>query len=616
MFLKNFLGFLCTLLITLFDFVNRLCFRLLSYENTKVSDPSFSKLHRQGTKTETEETEVRIVEYQHTQDEEESNIFSFEFQFPSYDEFIKAYTCNDNVGLISNYCEEDFSECAESLEVELYAGTDNLCFSNNEIVQHEGVEELNFTDGTIKKRKTENDLADEFSFSQEIQLVSESEAFDIASSLSGFLSETDFETAFEHGTMVGNNARNNEVIEEEKDTTHFDDFDEECKESNLQDLDSPSSEMNRKSQEEFCSNDSKVSSEILSTPDPNKLNTLWEHHDLIKQLKTELKRVRSISLPTILEEDESQKVTEDFRLRKFEEKFRLENTMSELHKFHQSYSTRMRKFDSLNYQKMYAIGFLQSKDPFQALTSTNPSSPTFLHNFYKSKRIEMDPTIKFMRELHTDLETIYVAQVCLSWEILHWQYEKALELCDADPYGIRKYNKIVGDEFQQFQVVIQRFLENEPFEGPRVQNYIKNRCVLRNLIQVPDITEDNRQLARKNVTAENAISSDMLVEIMEESIRVFWRFVRADKDAEIVNRWGTRKGQVEPANSELLAEVQASLQKKEKKVKDMLRSGKCIIRKFQSKEEDGNEQQVLYFFSQVDMKKLHVEPSFSLFPCC
>lgn len=101
-----------------------------------------------------------------------------------------------------------------------------------------------------------------------------------------------------------------------------------------------------------------------------------------------------------------------------------------------------------------------------------------------------------MRELKSDLETVYVGQLCLSWEFLSWQYEKALDIWESDPHGIRIYNEVAG-EFQQFQVVLQRFIENEPFQGPRVQNYVKNRCVLRNLLQIPVIRGENLELLRK-----------------------------------------------------------------------------------------------------------------------
>ena len=93
---------------------------------------------------------------------------------------------------------------------------------------------------------------------------------------------------------------------------------------------------------------------------------------------------------------------------------------------------------------------------------------------------------EFIRELHSDLEMVYVGQLCLSWELLMWEYEKALELWESDQYRLRRYNEVAG-EFQQFQVLLQRFLENEPFQGPRVENYVKNRCAMKNLLQVPVI---------------------------------------------------------------------------------------------------------------------------------
>lgn len=93
----------------------------------------------------------------------------------------------------------------------------------------------------------------------------------------------------------------------------------------------------------------------------------------------------------------------------------------------------------------------------------------------------------------------------------------------------------------------------------------------------------------------------------------------------------------------LKSAVFAFLQK-EKRLREVLRSGSCILKKFQKHEEDEADQ-VLYFFSQVDMKlvvrvlnmsrittdqlawcrsklnkitfinrRIRVEPSFLLFP--
>lgn len=99
-----------------------------------------------------------------------------------------------------------------------------------------------------------------------------------------------------------------------------------------------------------------------------------------------------------------------------------------------------------------------------------------------------DPMLKLVDELHRDLELVYVGQVCLSWEILCWQQRKIQELKNYDSQRPRRYNLVAG-EFQHFQVLMQRFIEDEPFQqGPcRFQNYVKNRCVIRNLLQVPAI---------------------------------------------------------------------------------------------------------------------------------
>ncbi|KAK9107632.1 hypothetical protein Syun_023643 [Stephania yunnanensis] len=216
---------------------------------------------------------------------------------------------------------------------------------------------------------------------------------------------------------------------------------------------------------------------------------------------------------------------------------------------------------------------------------------------------------------------------------------------ESDPYETRQYNLVAG-EFQQFQVLMHRFLENEPFQGPRVQHYIKNRCVLRNLLQVPVIKDDSRDKIGVR-RRKDAITCSMLLVIIEESMRVFWDFLRSDKDDNTAIWKGLLSSHVElqdPADSELLLQVQTILQKKERKLKDILRSGNCIVKKFQKSHEERSDQ--LVFFSQVDLKlvwrvlnmsrltaeqlvwchkklskinfvhrKIHVEPSFLPFPC-
>lgn len=93
-----------------------------------------------------------------------------------------------------------------------------------------------------------------------------------------------------------------------------------------------------------------------STMDSNKLESLWEHQELIEQLQMELRKAKATGLPTILEESESPKIIDNLKPWKIDEKIEQEECMGELHMFYKSYSEMMRKFDVFNYQKMYAAG--------------------------------------------------------------------------------------------------------------------------------------------------------------------------------------------------------------------------------------------------------------------
>ncbi|KAL8229167.1 hypothetical protein R6Q57_014067 [Mikania cordata] len=385
-------------------------------------------------------------------------------------------------------------------------------------------------------------------------------------------------------------------LSDEDFVVEFDEKDEEKEQNNW-------TQSNFLSENDFGSKSGNGNEKNLSGDTTNKLESLWEHQELIEQLQMEIKKVKAIGLPTIFEESESPpKIMEDLKPWKIEDVYQNGGgKMSEVNKFYKSYRERMRKFDIFNYQKMYTIGFLQLKDPPQSSPSSRSSvseitslfGQSFITN--KGKKHENDPTVKFIKELEGDLEVVYVGQMCLSWEILQWQYEKALDIWDSDAHMVRRFNDIVG-EFQQFQVLMQRFIEDEPFHGPRIQNYVKSRCVFRNLLQVPMIRDDHLKNKKARSEVVYDITSDALVEILEESIRIFWRFVRADKYK--------RRTPIElqrPEDSQLYMDLQKDLHKKERKLKEQLKSRNCMLKKLRCRE-DETEDQVLYFFFQVDMK--------------
>lgn len=379
---------------------------------------------------------------------------------------------------------------------------------------------------------------------------------------------------------------------------------------------------------------------------------LMEHKYLIEQMKMEAKHSRTGGLPTILEESETTKIPDDLKPLQIDETFDHSDRMEEIQKFYKTYSDKMRKMDILNRQTMHAISFIQLKEPVKLISrhksAVSAMKSMFLMNFNQGKlrKIYADQTLKkSMIDMRRDLERVYVGQLSISWEILHWQYTKAQELQEHHSQDCYTYNQVAG-EFQQFQVLLHRFLEDELFEGPRVQNYVSKRLAILSLLQVPIIKND--RLKNKIVREYDAISITVLKEIMEESMRVFWEFLRADKheDTFVLKQYhGTKLDHQDAAEHlELLMDTKSKLQKKEKRLKEILRSGNCIVKKIQ-KSQGGRVKhdllicqvelslvsrvlhmsrcttdQLIWCQSKLNKinfvnRKFSVEPSFLLFPC-
>ena len=114
-------------------------------------------------------------------------------------------------------------------------------------------------------------------------------------------------------------------------------------------------------------NSSGSSSDSEEEEDEEGFESLWEHQNLIEQLKMEMKKVKAIGgLQTILEEEEEDdcpKIMEELKPWRIEDEKRSKHvdTIGEVHKFHRSYRERMRKLDILSFQKSFALGmFSQS----------------------------------------------------------------------------------------------------------------------------------------------------------------------------------------------------------------------------------------------------------------
>ncbi|XP_068638652.1 uncharacterized protein [Aristolochia californica] len=195
-----------------------------------------------------------------------------------------------------------------------------------------------------------------------------------------------------------------------------------------------------------------------------------------------------------------------------------------------------------------------------------------------------------------ELEAAYVAQLCLAWEALNWNYKNFCRLKaqknEEDPGCPAQ----IAQQFQQFQVLLQRFIETEPFEtGTRPEIYARMRMSRPKLLQVPEFHGSEGDQHKEGI--ETKVPSAEFLLILEDAIRTFMNFVRADKESyyrKIGSFFKKKQGSVDPT---LLHLIKNANKRKKKKLKDLQRSKKCF-RKKRLKDEEEMELQM----STIDLK--------------
>jgi hypothetical protein len=98
-----------------------------------------------------------------------------------------------------------------------------------------------------------------------------------------------------------------------------------------------------------------------------------------------------------------------------------------------------------------------------------------------------------LRDPYPELERAYVAQVCLTWEALNWSYTSFRRRNGGDGnLAARCCPARVAQEFQQFQVLLHRFVESEPYEcGRRPEVYARMKNSTPKLLLVPEFRGEN-----------------------------------------------------------------------------------------------------------------------------
>ncbi|MBA0615995.1 hypothetical protein Godav_016089 [Gossypium davidsonii] len=234
----------------------------------------------------------------------------------------------------------------------------------------------------------------------------------------------------------------------------------------------------------------------------------------------------------------------------------------------QKYDEEMMFLDRISAQK------LQETESLRSIQACPRSiSERIVHKFATMNKKPSD----IRQNPYHELESAYVAQICLTWEALNWNYKnfehKRASRKDFDCPAI------IAQQFQQFQVLLQRYIENEPYEqGRRPEVYARMRLLAPKLLLVPeyrDYEEDERDEG-----FGPRISAETFVVIMEDGIQTFMNFLKADKEkpCQLIKKFFgmKRRGSVDPTLLQLMKKVNA---KKRMKLKDLKRAKKCIRRR-------------------------------------
>ncbi|KAL3824788.1 hypothetical protein ACJIZ3_020817 [Penstemon smallii] len=254
----------------------------------------------------------------------------------------------------------------------------------------------------------------------------------------------------------------------------------------------------------------------------------------------------------------------------------------------QKYDEEMLFLDRISAQKLHETESLRS---IQACPRS--ISERIVHKLgTKTKR-----SSEYHHNPYQELECAYVAQICLTWEALNWNYKYFQRLRasrrEFDP-GCPAY---VAQQFQQFQVLLQRYIENEPYEyGRRPEIYAKIRSLAPKLLQVPEYRDSEDDKREESIGSR--IPSNSFNLIMEEAIRTFMNFLKQDRKthcqilAAFFRR--NRKGSSDATLLQLLIKVN---KKKRAKINELRRSGNCL-RKRKLK----NEEELEILMALIDLK--------------
>ncbi|CAK9142504.1 unnamed protein product [Ilex paraguariensis] len=284
-----------------------------------------------------------------------------------------------------------------------------------------------------------------------------------------------------------------------------------------------------------------------------------------------------------------------------------ENNGEEMDDFYNKYTERMKWFDVLNHDRTCGISAILSKQltspsSFGSIEAVHLSIPHIPWKKMAKKRL--------LKSLESDFEMVYVAQSCLSWEALHHQYTKVEALASSRSTNGVFYNNVAG-RFQKFQILLERFMEDERSEGKRYWNYVQRRFSVKSLLQVPEVSGYMEE-EKEGMNGE-AMRVTEVLNAIENCVKAFWLYIKTDKRKpwwKIKSFLWTYPPVEDPSDLKLLADLTKTLQQKELRLKDLRGKKRCWVKRLTNPLGESQKKEILY--AMIDMKLISMVLKMSL----
>ncbi|XP_021761941.1 uncharacterized protein LOC110726753 [Chenopodium quinoa] len=366
---------------------------------------------------------------------------------------------------------------------------------------------------------------------------------------------------------------------------------------------------------------------------------------ITNEVKRRLKELRRNSFMVLIPEEEGAEGEEDGEEGETSSSegrdvgSQVEHLYCDLESIYEKYCERMLFFDRMSSQQLNVAGPMSPSTPSPRAASRKLVSSFRCLSLKKMEEPDSD-TEQLQQPDYSpfqDLETAYVAHICLTWEALHSQYTQLSQKISCQPENPTCYNHC-AQQYQQFEVLLQRFIENEPFEqGSRVEKYAQSRKSLSKLLQVPKVQGTYQNVVEDEESDYRILAPDLL-KLIQTSILTFYTFLKLDKKKAggVRNLFGSQNQMAKP-----LQQVQSVSEKKGLKLKELRKK-----KSFKKKAWPSTNEEVILLLSLVDAKvvsrvlrmamitkdqllwcedkmrkldltegKLHRDPSPILFPC-